>query len=158
MYHKKFLTKRDTKMGSTKTGEKFKHKRKNKETQKQLYSQVKSCVLRTRPIGIVDNVLYAAKCLIGTGVQPNLVRGSFLPASLKKEIRKDRILDLCSVLSDSIIILVQLKLYQRLDDLHNKTIFNIVETLSLNILIGNGFMAKHLTSIYATEKPLKPLC
>lgn len=50
-----------------------------------------------------------------------------------------------------------MNLYTRLSDLRNKTTFNTVEAISVNILIKTDFMDKYATSIYLSKRSLKPL-
>lgn len=59
--------------------------------------------------------------------------------------------------NDPIATLRQIDLYKRLDDLRTKAIFNMLEAISLNILIGTYFMNNYVTSIYPRERRLNAL-
>lgn len=56
------------------------------------------------------------------------------------------------------VTLRQIELYLRLDDLHAKTIFMVVEKLLVNISIGGCLMGRYNISFYPTEREIKPFC
>lgn len=105
---------------------------------------------------IVENLLHKTNCLSRTGVQPRLVVRSFLPASWMIEVRNEHSMNLCYAMNERTITLGQIKLYRRRGDLCAKKIINVVKTLSVNIIIAIYFIDKYLTSMYPTERRLKP--
>lgn len=74
-----------------------------------------------------------------------------------EDVRIGHSLYLCSATNGPIVSLGRIKLYQGFGDLRVKTIFIVIETLSVDILIGTDFLDKYATGSYSTEKQLKLL-
>lgn len=73
------------------------------------------------------------------------------------KVRIEHSLHLCSVTNNPIITLGKIKIYLTPSGLRVETILNMVETLSVNILIGSNLVDKYVTKIYPTERQLRPL-
>lgn len=75
-----------------------------------------------------------------------------------EKLRSERSLNFYSPTNDQIITLEKFELYLVHGDLRAKTTFMVVKTLSVKNFIGTYFMNKYATSIYPSERKLKPLC
>lgn len=102
-------------------------------------------------------MLHTTNFLLNTGAQLNLVARSFPPASLIGEGRKEHKLNSSCTKSDPIITAGQMELYLLLGGFLVNTMFNVVETLSVNSLIGTYFKDRYVTVNYPTETRLKIL-
>lgn len=91
-------------------------------------------------IAIMENVLHFINCLMDTDTQPNLVARSFFPAQWMEEVSNEHSFDLCLAMNDPILTLGQTELFLRLGDLCVKTIFFVVESLSVNNYMGTDLM------------------
>lgn len=66
-------------------------------------------------------------------------------------------LNLRSTKNDPNIALRQIDLYPRLGDVSAKTIFNVVEAMSVNIFIETDFSDNYVESTYSTKRRPKAL-
>lgn len=131
----------------------------NKENTKQCHiNKWENCVFRTHYwIGMMEDVLHAANCLLDTGVQLHIVGRSFLSDSWMEGVNDEHILNFCSAMNDAIITFRQNELYLKPGDLRAKKIFLVVEKLSVSILIETYIKDKYFTCIYPTERQLNHL-
>lgn len=107
------------------------------------------------PFGVTKSVLCTTNRLFDTGAQPNLVAKRFLTVPWIKKMRNKQELNLCSATNDPVIILRQTSLRKRLGRLQTYVTFNVMETLSVNIIIGKNFIDKYVTGIHPFERKVK---
>lgn len=73
-----------------------------------------------------------------------------------EEAWKEQNLNLCSATNYETVNFGNTKQYLSLVDLRGKVVFNVVDTVSVIVLIGTAFMENYFTSIYHMESRLKP--
>lgn len=108
-------------------------------------------------VGIMENVSHTNNCLLNADTQLDLVTSRFLPASWMEEVRNKHSCNLCSATNDLIVILAQIELYVRLLNLRGMNISIVIDTMSINNLIGNYFMDKFGTGIHPMERMINSL-
>lgn len=87
-----------------------------------------------------------------TSTQLDSVPESFLPDFPMNEVKIINNLNLCSATKYPIIILGQFDLYIRLDAIYTAETINVVETLSVNILVQTKFIDILNKTIYPAER------
>lgn len=81
---------------------------------------------------------------------------SYFSVSWMKDVRNEHNLKPCFATNDPIITLGKIELYLKLDVVRVKTIFTVVETFPVNVIIVTEFMDKYVLVIHLQKDSSSP--